>query len=130
MKLWGKLWCCVGGCFFLSLQSALDGSQMVFQLVAACSCDVLILFMICVSGEIIIHAHDISSDVYKLLWYQYNSQSKYIVWLMIARTQKPHYFASYKSINCSLETFINVWNLFLAFYGTGQYRFFPDLTNI
>lgn len=91
-----------------NLQSALNGSQMVFQLVAACSCDVLILFMFCVSGEIIIHAHEISVDVYKLLWYRFDARSKYIVWLMIARTQKPYYFASYKGINCSLETFINV----------------------
>lgn len=81
---------------------------MLFQCLAACSCDVVVLFMICISGEIIIHAHDISNDVYKLCWYRFDSKSKYVVWFMIARTQRPYYFASFKTVNCSLETFINV----------------------
>lgn len=81
---------------------------MLFQCLAACSCDVVVLFMICISGEIIIHAHDISDDVYKLFWYRFDSKSKYVVWLMIARTQRPYYFASLTTVNCSLETFINV----------------------
>lgn len=81
---------------------------MLFQFIAACSCDVVVLFMICVNGEIIIHAQDISNDVYQLVWYQFDPKSKYTVWIMIARTQQPYYFASFKTVNCSLETFINV----------------------
>lgn len=81
---------------------------MLFQCLAACSCDVVVLFMICVSGEIIIHALDISNDVYQLAWYQFDPKSKYAVWIMIARTQQLYYFASFKTVNCSLETFINV----------------------
>lgn len=92
----------------LHFQMALDGSQMLFQFVAVCSCDTAILFMICVGGQIIIHAHDFSDNVYGLRWYQFGTPSKFIVWLMIARTQKPYQFAAFKTVNCSLETFTNV----------------------
>lgn len=85
---------------------------MLFQLFAACSCDILILFMICLGGEIIIHAYDLSNDAYHLFWYQYESRSKYMVWFLIRHTQKAYYFASFKSLNCSLETFTNVRLLF------------------
>lgn len=102
-----NLWKCDEQLFHL--QSALDGNQMLFQLFAACSCDILILFMICLAGEIIIHTNDISNDVYHLDWYQFNATSKHIVRLMIARSQIPYYFASFKSLNCSLATFLNVW---------------------
>lgn len=81
---------------------------MFFQMVAACSCDVVILFMFCVSGEIIIHSYDISNDVYSLPWYQFDANAKTAVQLMIRRTKKPYHFASYKSVNCSVETFIIV----------------------
>lgn len=64
--------------------------------------------MICLGGEIIIHAYDLSNDFYQLFWYQFNSNSKYMIWFMIGHTQKPYYFASFKSLNCSLETFTNV----------------------
>lgn len=81
---------------------------MIFQMVAACSCDVVILFMFCVSGEIVIHFNDISNDVYSLPWYQFDARAKFAVYLMIFRTQKPYQFAPYKTINCSLELFILV----------------------
>lgn len=89
---------------------------MLFQLFAACSCDILILFMICLGGEIIIHSYDLSVDAYQLFWYQYNSSSKFLVWFIIRHTQKAYYFASFKSLNCSLETFTNVWLLFIPLY--------------
>lgn len=96
--------------FFLLplLQSALDGNQMLLQFIAACSCDILILFMFCVGGEIIISANNISNDIYQLCWYNYNSWAKYNVWLMIARTQKPYRFADCTALNCCLATFTNV----------------------
>lgn len=81
---------------------------MFFQMVAACSCDVVILFLFCVSGEIVIHSNDISNDVYSLPWYQFDEKAKFAVYLMVFRTQKPYHFAPYKSINCSLELFIIV----------------------
>lgn len=84
-------------------------SEILFQLVAACSCDIVVLFLFCVSGEIIIDSHDISDDVYNLFWYQFDAKSKLAVRLMIARTQKPYRFTSYETINCSLETYIIVW---------------------
>lgn len=89
-------------------QSVLNGNLILFQLFAACSVDVLILFIFCLAGEIIIAANDLSSDAYSLDWYRYNCRSKYIVWFLILRTQKDYYFASFKSLNCSLETFVNV----------------------
>lgn len=109
-----RIWKCDGQLFHL--QSALDGNQMLFQLFAACSCDIVILFMICLGGEIIIHANDISNDVYQLNWYQFNTSSKYIVRQMIARTQSPYYFASFKSLNCSLSTFLNVWFAYCCYH--------------
>lgn len=81
---------------------------MLYQLIAACSADIVILFMFCVGGEMIIGAFDISTDVYQLCWYEYDARAKYIVWLMIARTQKPYQFADYKTLNCCLAAFINV----------------------
>lgn len=107
---WMKCRYIVAICIF---QSVLNGNLILFQLFAACSVDVLILFIFCLAGEIIIEANDLSSDAYSLDWYQYNWRSKYIVWFMILRTQKYYYFASFKSLNCSLETFVNVW---LQFY--------------
>lgn len=92
---------------------------MLFQFVVACSCDIVVLFMICLGGEIIIDAYDISNDVYQLRWYQFSSNSKYMVKFMIATTQKPYYFAAFKSLNCSLETFTNVrftFHFCLAFF--------------
>lgn len=87
------------------LQSAMEGNQMIFLFVAACLCDILILFIFCLSGEIIIHSNDISNDVYQLNWYRFDKKSKYFVFQLIIRAQKPYYFASWKTINCSLETF-------------------------
>lgn len=75
---------------------------------AACFCDISILFMVCIGGEIIIGAYDISTDVYQLGWYEFDVRAKYIICLMIARTQKPYQFADYKTLNCCLATFINV----------------------
>lgn len=100
---------------------------MLFQLFAACSCDILILFMICLGGEIIIHSYDLSVDAYHLFWYQYNSNSKYMVWFLIRHTQKPYYFASFKSLNCSLETFTNVWLLFISNHCTSNFPKFKYL---
>ncbi|XP_031617421.1 odorant receptor 13a-like [Contarinia nasturtii] len=97
---------CTG--LFQLQQSALNGNQMLFQLFAACSCDILVLFMFCLGGEIIIDAYDVSNSVYQLNWYQFDSNSKYMVWFMIGHSQKPYYFASFKSINCSLETFTEI----------------------
>lgn len=84
---------------------------MIFQMVVVCACVIQVLFTYCLCGEIIIDAHDISDDVYKLFWYRFDSKSKYIVWLMIARTQKPYHFASFQGINCSMETFLTVITL-------------------
>lgn len=64
--------------------------------------------MFCAGGEMVIGAVDISTDVYKLHWYEYDNRAKYIVRLMIARTQKPYQFADYKTLNCCLATFVNV----------------------
>lgn len=94
--------------FAFDLQSALNGNQMLFQLFAACSCDILILFMICLAGEIIIHAYDLSDNIYQMSWYRFDANSKYMVWFMIGHTHKPYYFATFKCLNCSLETFMQV----------------------
>lgn len=84
---------------------------MIFQMVVVCACVIQVLFTYCLCGEIMIDAYDISDDVYKLFWYRFDSKSKYIVWLMIARTQKPYHFASFQGINCSMETFLTVTTL-------------------
>lgn len=97
-------------------QSALDNNEMLFQFIAVCMCDILVLFIYCFGGEIVIYAYDISSDVYQLNWYQFNRKSKMLIRLMIARTQKPYNFASLKAFNCSLETFANVWSNFFFYF--------------
>lgn len=83
-------------------------SETVFELIAVCYCDIIALFVFCISGEIIIHSHDISNDVYQLNWYEFDTKSIFAVFLMIARTQEPYRFTLYESINCSLETFVIV----------------------
>lgn len=113
----------------LLFQNAMNGSQMVIQFVVVCSCDLLVLSIICFSGEKMSNAHDISFDIYSLYWYQFDDKSKYIVWFMIARTQKTYYFASYKGLNCSLEMFISVrigllnfWISFFLLYHTIYFK--------
>lgn len=99
---------------------------MFYQLIAACFCDILILFMFCFGGEMIIDAFDISTDVYKIRWYEYDERAKYIIRLMMARAQKPYQFADYKTINCCSAAFINVKpsKLMIRFLFFSIYSFF------
>lgn len=92
---------------------------MLLQFFAASLCDVMVLFIYCSGGEIVIHACEISNDVYQLNWYQFDGTTKMWIRLMIARTQKPYYFGSFKTLNCSLETFAGV--CIIQFYSINRF---------
>lgn len=110
---------------------------MWFQLLAACSGIILVLLLFCLGGENIIHANNISSNVFHMPWYRFDRNSRYFIWMMISRTQIQYYFlSSYKTINLSLDTFagvsipihINVWNTLKSEHNMNSTFLFEDNT--
>lgn len=53
----------------------------------------------------------IGNDVYDLNWYDYPSNVRKFMILIIVRSQRPMYLSGYHLINCTLETFGKVSNL-------------------
>lgn len=94
--------------FTFRFQSVLDGSQESIQCLAVCTCDIIVLFVYCASGELIADACDISDAVYQLRWYNYDEKLKYTIRTVIARSQKPYTFSSCSFLNCSFQTFAQV----------------------
>lgn len=89
-------------------QSALTGDQQTLQCLAACCCDLTVLFIYCYCGEIVTQACDISTDLYHTRWYNFDRTTQRAIGMAIARTQKPYHFAPFESFNCSLEVFSSV----------------------